>query len=168
MPPDDFAELVEATHPIIRAYIASIGIPRTDVDDLAQEVYIAYYLQPESRPPEVEVLRWLKGIAKNLARNHLRRSRRANRVGLGLVAEALAGRPDDDGPAEDLLPALRRCLDRLPDRARQLVRWYYADDESAESIGNRLGTTAANVRLTMLRVRQALRSCLQRAPGGRA
>ena len=60
----DFNEIVRETHPHIRAYIAGMGVPRHDVDDIAQDVYVELYRFFDRVPPNVTPKQWLKGIAR--------------------------------------------------------------------------------------------------------
>ena len=59
----EFDRILKVTHGEVRAYLASLGVPLDCVDDLAQEVYLAWFHAPEQRPAEVVPVRWLKGIA---------------------------------------------------------------------------------------------------------
>ena len=41
--PLDYDDIVRDTSSHIRAYIAGMGVPRHDVDDVAQDVYVELY-----------------------------------------------------------------------------------------------------------------------------
>jgi RNA polymerase sigma-70 factor (ECF subfamily) len=67
--------------------------------------------------------------------------------------------------------ALQECLERLPGRARELVRLRYFDELSAEEIARRTGANGASLRVMLQRVREQLRECIERrmqAEGGAA
>ena len=66
--------------PNIRAYIAGMGVPRHDVDDVAQDVYMELYRFFDRMPAEVQPRQWLKGIARNLCLNYFRRNSRRSRL----------------------------------------------------------------------------------------
>ena len=66
----DFESVLRDTQSVLRAYIAGMGVPLDVVDDLAQDVYLEYYRGRNRRPLDVEPIRWLKGIAKNLCLNY--------------------------------------------------------------------------------------------------
>jgi RNA polymerase sigma-70 factor (ECF subfamily) len=164
-PDRTFVALLEATQGRIRSYVAGMGVPLADVDDLAQEVFLAYYREPQRRPPEVEPIAWLHGIARNRCNDYFRTrgrsSRRWEEIGRALERETA---PPEAGPADELMTAaLGRCLDRLPARHQEMLRWYYEEDASAEEIGRRLQRSAGAVRVAMLRLREALRDCIARA-----
>ena len=78
----DFDAVLAETHARIRAYIAGMGIARHEVDDVAQEVYLEFYKSLEKMPEDLAPERWLKGIARNLCLNHIRRCARRGRLHL--------------------------------------------------------------------------------------
>src|SRR5579859_6100417 len=84
-----FEAILRETQSVIRAYIAGMGVPLDSIDDLAQEVYLEFYKGAERRPEDVEPIRWLKGIAKNLCLNYFRKSKRKAEQHLEAVAVLL-------------------------------------------------------------------------------
>lgn len=158
---DDFESVLRETQSVIRAYIAGMGIPLDTVDDLAQEVYLEFYKTRGRRPRDVEPVRWLKGIARNLCMNHFRRSKRKAEQHLEAVAVLLERLPCplEDGQERD---ALDGCLDKLPGRSREMIGLRYQEGMESAAIGRRLGLSPEAVRITLLRIRTALRECLGR------
>jgi len=157
----DFERILKETQSVIRAYIAGMGVPLDTVDDLAQEVYLEFYKGRDRRPADVEPVRWLKGIAKNLSLNHFRKSRRDAEQRLEAVAVLLEQLP---GPLESIEDPeqLDGCLDKLPGRSRQMIALRYVDGLESSAIGEQLGLSAEAVRITLLRIRGVLRECLER------
>ena len=124
-----FTAVLRETHPHVRAYVAGLGIPLADVDDIAQEAYIAYYRKIASLPEDLLPIRWLKRTARNRAMDYFRRAARA-----AARRQALAELMDPDenqAPApvadERSLRALRECLERLTARNRMLVSLRYEE-----------------------------------------
>ena len=62
---DVFSFVLNESQSLIRAYIAGIGVPFDQADDIAQDVFIHYYKEFDKKPAEVDHIPWLKGIAKN-------------------------------------------------------------------------------------------------------
>lgn len=158
----EFDRVLKATHGEVRAYLASLGVPLDCADDLAQEVYLAWFRAPEQRPAEVEPVRWLKGIARRMALNFFRASKRREHHGLAIVAELLATESltlklaaDDSAEA-----ALTHCLDDVSEKNRAVLQLRYEERLDSSVIGQRLGMTAEAVRILLLRVRAALRDCI--------
>jgi RNA polymerase sigma-70 factor, ECF subfamily len=158
----EFERVLEASHGDVRSYLAALGVPSGSVDDLAQEVYLAWYRAPEQRPPEVETVRWLKGIARRMALNFFRASKRVNERHAAVVAELLATEAPDLPMSADVSAeaALERCLTDLPKNQRQVIRMSYEENLASHVVAERLGTSASAVRILLMRVRQALRECI--------
>ena len=64
--------------------------------------------------------------------------------------------------ASEQATALEICLERLPARLRQMVRWRYFEERSSEEIAGALGTKSAAVRVALQRIREQLRACIER------
>ena len=82
--------------------------------------------------------------------------------------------PDDtssqaeEGPAEDELDLLRRCLDELSARERHAVELRYFEEATAEEIASALGVSEVNARQVVFRGLGRLRDCAKREwPSGR-
>ena len=157
----DFETVLRETQSVLRAYIAGMGVPLDTVDDLAQEVYLEYYKGLERRPGDVEPIRWLKGIAKNLCLNYFRKSKRKTEQHLEAVAVLLERL---DCPLEEIREpdALDGCLEKLPERSREMIALRYEEGLESAAIGKQVGLSPEAVRITLLRIRNALRDCLGR------
>jgi RNA polymerase sigma-70 factor (ECF subfamily) len=161
-----FLEVLVSTQGRIRSYVAGMGVPLSEVDDIAQEVYLIYYRDQARRPADVPPLAWLRGIARNRCQLYLRSTGRSGRKleALGNELARHSTPPEADGPSDDrVLVTLARCLEKLPERYRTMLTWYYTEQLSAEEIGKRLARSAGAVRVAMLRVREALRACVDEA-----
>jgi RNA polymerase sigma-70 factor, ECF subfamily len=162
---DEFGTVLRETQSVVRAYIAGLGIPLDLVDDLAQEVYLEYHRGSARRPAEVEPVRWLKGIAKNLCMNHFRKSKRVAARHQEAMAELLER--VEVNPAPPPLPgALDACLEELPGRSRELIGLRYREGMESAAIGKAVGLSAEAARIALLRIRSALRECLDRRLAG--
>lgn len=161
-----FAEILETTQAHIRAYIAGMGIPPVDVDDLAQEVYLEVYRNLEGIPKDVEPIRWLKGIARNLCMNHFRReTRRKMKTQWETLIEHLDRTPASFDEAEDFqdaLKALSGCMGQLSDKNREMIHMRYRDGKTSETIASYFKMTAEAVRITLFRLRGKLKECVAR------
>lgn len=157
----DFEAVLRETQSVIRAYIAGMGVSLDTVDDLAQEVYLEYYKGLERRPEDVEPIRWLKGIAKNLCLNYFRKSKRKaeqHQEAIAVLLERVAC-PLENVSRPEMLDG---CLDKLPDRSREMILLKYEEGLESPAIGKKVGLSPEAVRITMLRIRAVLRECLGR------
>ena len=149
--------LIEQTAGQIRSDIAGFGLSRDDIDDVAQEVYLAWHRDGSRKPAEVETIRWLKGIARHRAIDRLRRERAGpQRVAL---AELISATPAPDPINSD---ELRDCLERLPAPDRALLDRHYVDGLDSIQLGAESGRSGSSVRRDLARLRDALHRCIQR------
>ena len=59
--------------------------------------------------------------------------------------------------------ALRGCLQKLPEKSRELVQLYYYNDVGTPEIAGQLEMKADTVCRALSRVREKLRDCIQRS-----
>jgi RNA polymerase sigma-70 factor (ECF subfamily) len=106
---------------------------------------------------------WLKAIAKHCALKEIRRLRRTARLaGEVLQAELMKTREEAEPPFDDLAK-LRRCIEKLKDDAREMVRLRYFEGKDFEAIADTLGRSAGALRVAMLQVRRLLKVCMERS-----
>jgi RNA polymerase sigma-70 factor, ECF subfamily len=169
-----FKHLVAAHQGRVRAYIGgTIGRPEV-VDDLAQEVFLGAFRSLDSYKGDAPLGVWLLGIARHKTLMHLRHEvRRLARETRSLdlvLAELRVGMVESD---EALLPrrereiaALQACLDRLPAGNAELITDRYFRARSIADIAGATGKREGTVRMTLLRLRQLLRACVERRLAG--
>jgi RNA polymerase sigma-70 factor (ECF subfamily) len=159
--PTAFEGIVGAHHRPVRAYIASRLDDPHDVDDLAQEVFLAAYRSLPRFDIRKEMGPWLHGIAVNCLRNHFRAARKQKLVD-GALAD-LSREAEDPATGEDLanqLDALRECLAGLDRRTQDLVRRRYFQGHAVSRICSSTGKKHSAVTMALHRIRIALRACV--------
>jgi RNA polymerase sigma-70 factor, ECF subfamily len=160
--PLDYDDIVRDTNSHIRAYIAGMGVPRHDVDDVAQDVYVELY-RFFDRMPEVPPKQWLKGIARNLCLNYFRRTSRRNRlqrealVEIFLRAEQEGDAAFSEGPVRH---ALDGCYEKLPPQSRKMLALKYEQELPSATIAEKLKSTAEAIRVALFRIRASLKDCI--------
>ena len=158
-----FDQILHETQLQVRAFIRGMGVAASDVDDIAQDVYLQFYNDPDKKPDDVEPVRWLKGIARNLCLAHFRSQKSEKAHSRAALAEflsdaeseweAVQGRPN-------IIDILKGCLQKISPKQREIVKFRYDDELDAEQISSAAGMTAAAVRKALHRVRVALKDCV--------
>jgi RNA polymerase sigma-70 factor, ECF subfamily len=163
--PLEYEAIVRETNSHIRAYIAGMGVPRHDVDDIAQDVYVELYRFFERVPADVPIKQWLKGIARNLCLNYFRRTGRRSRLQrealmeLMVRAESECSVASSEGPVRR---ALDTCFDKLPSESRKMLALKYEQELPSQTIAERLNSTSEAIRVALFRIRAALKECISR------
>ena len=161
-----FNTILWRTQSHVRAFVAGMGAAPHEVDDLTQDVYLELYRNFGKMPAEVTPEQWVKGIARNVCLNHFRRSARRGRLHREALAEILAR---TESQTERLMSrgsvgiALEECVAKLPADLRQLIEMRYQQDLTSQLIAEKLHTTAEAIRMSLYRVRAALKGCVNKA-----
>ena len=159
-----FTSFVTQHQRTIRAYVRTLGVPWDAVDEVAHESFVQFYLGHARRPADVIEVRWLMSIARHCSLTWFRTRSRASRW--RELAELLEQAPiaDDAADLRDdaALAALRACVATLPEPSRQVLAWFYADDATADAIAERSGMTGVAIRQKLVRMREALASCIRK------
>jgi RNA polymerase sigma-70 factor (ECF subfamily) len=156
-----FEEIVAQHRGPVYGYLRARVLQPSDAEDLAQEVFLRFYLA-RARFDSSNMLRpWLLGIARNLIREHVRAVRKRKEVGWAELCLDLEGAAPEalDDEAVTRLPA---CLDALGPSAREAIELKYRQNWKLSKIGERLRRSEGAVKLLVFRARQALRNCLER------
>jgi RNA polymerase sigma-70 factor (ECF subfamily) len=165
---DAFTQLVRAHQSKVRCYLGRFLRSADVVDDLAQETFIAAYRSLGSYKEQSTLGLWLLGIARNLALKHLRdeqrrRSQEADSLEVALSKwseERVEGEESGVDRHEQVVAALRTCMEGLQKHSAGLIRDAYFKGKTAAEIAQDSGKTEGAVWVTMMRIRQALRDCI--------
>ena len=164
-----FADLVKEHQVSLRVFVRSLGVESGWVDDLAQDTFVVAYREMDSYDPDRNFGKWLRGIARNLVRNELRKQGRHRRILHESLSQHLLDLAENEKDREvdvTQLSALRDCVEQLPGKSRELVRSRYFEGWDATILADKFEMKAATVRQTLLRIRRQLYQCVnQRVKG---
>ena len=165
--PPDFARVYEANHAWVFGYLRARLLDSHDAEDLAQEVFLRAYGAMRRYDPHLGMRPWLRGIARNVLREHIRKSQRRRGetawAELCLEAEKIAGA---DGMYDDVLAELPTCLAHLGDSAAEALKSHYFGGQKIEDISRHLGRSLGAVKVLMVRARQTLKRCFTQRLNG--
>ena len=156
-----FAPLVDLHLPHLRAFIA-LKLPVSHlVDEFAHETFVFAFRNIAAFEVGTSFRAWLRAIAWNLVRAEIQRFSREqsnqSRYAAARLAEySAAENPHTSREAE----LLEECVRQLPPAMRRLLALKYESGHSSEEIAGTLQRSLAWVRVTLFRVRQQLRICI--------
>jgi RNA polymerase sigma-70 factor (ECF subfamily) len=163
---DAFRRVVRAYALPLRGYLANLIHHLNDVDDLAQEVFLAAYRGLATYRSGTDFGNWLRGIARHKAYRYLRRRTARGRAMDGF-REELARSLEADiersaaGCRSEAIESLLHCIERLPDKLKRVVRAGLDGDKPAD-LAEALATTVGAVYNLHYRANILLRDCVQR------
>jgi RNA polymerase sigma-70 factor (ECF subfamily) len=166
---DAFRDLVLATQRELAISIAAHSASRELVEEVMQETYVTafeklsqYRLVGTFRP-------WLRTIARNHLFAHWRERRRVAEVDqdaleMLIADDGLQGLDGDDERLERESARLAQCLEQLPARARTMLERRYCEEQPLALLAQQFKRSAATLSVTLFRLRQQLRRCVERSP----
>lgn len=98
--PPDFAEVYRAYFGFVWRCLRGLGVPERQLDDAAQDVFVAVHRRLDEFRGESSLRTWLYGILRNVAANQRRSERRRGGVS-ALDSEPVATGPRPDESAQD-------------------------------------------------------------------
>ena len=146
-----FGRLYDRFVPLVHGVLLA-RVPRGDVDDLVQDVFVLAMRRIEGLRDPGAVGPWLAAIARNCARDHYRRRR---------DTEALT--VDVAGPAPQHAEALAvlAAIRALPEAYRETLVLRLVEGMTGPEIAERTGLTHGSVRVNLHRGMRLLRDALQ-------
>jgi len=136
-----------------------------DAEDILQDVSMAAVGSIDKLQDESGFLPWVIEIARRRVLVHVRRSQRTTILSPELVpilAEA-ANRVAATNCISDRSEALLECLESLPPRSRQIIiQRYDGSIRGVDELAEKLGRTMQATYGVLKRIRQRLRSCVER------
>ncbi len=165
-----FQQLVERHQALVAGTVARMLGSNSDVEDIAQQVFIRVWRSAARYTPKAKFTTWLLKITRNLVFNELRRSKRHTHVPLPPEPGAVeASIKDEANPAPDksllqteLQRAIEQAIMKLPDSQRMALILRRYEDLSYEEIGEILDLSVPAVKSVLFRARMELRARLSK------
>ena len=163
---DAFAEVVRRYQGEVWKVVAGMlsGVQRSE--DLVQQVFIAAFFALDSFDTARDFGPWIRTLARNEVRQHLRsREREGRRLDL-YQQQLLTHLADAEVEAWQAAREARLadCLEKLAGPVAEAVRARYEGGQSFAEIGTRLQRSADAVRVMIGRARVLLRDCIESQP----
>jgi len=153
---------------LYRFVSSSTGFPPADVDDVVQETLVQAWRDRSRFEHDASALTWLRSIARNRARDLLRRRRvrrDADRVLRSLGRLETEDLSPDLLDSEELGARVRDALHGLPKEYAGLLVLRYLEDQTVKAIAAKLSETEDAVESRLRRAREAFRKRLCEGAG---
>lgn len=148
----------------IRAFIVTLMPGSPDVGDVLQETNLVLWRSRDRFEPGTNFLAWAFTVARLEVLHHRGRAKRNDRILLSdelldLITEEMPASEDHDA----YLITLENCSSRLPAPQRELIEARYQPGRSIEQLALQTGRKASALRVSLLRIRAALRLCVEQS-----
>jgi len=157
-----YGRIVSACQNTVTAIALAITHDVSASEDIAQDAFLSAWQHLKRLQNPSSFLPWLRQIARNLARDHLRANRNRPLDGEGAdIAIELAADPSPE-PAQQIIEDEREraaadLISALPEESREVLLLFYREGQSSQQVAQLLGLSDAAVRKRLSRARQTLR-----------
>ncbi len=165
------APLMERWELGVKSFLLHLGVPTSDVDDVAQEAFVRLYEKRASYRMGAAFKPWLLTLAGNLGRNRLRWRFRRREDSIQAMDDAQPGGFQYADPSAQPASALaektsiartvRSAVGALPNNLREAVVCVELEELSYNEAAQIMGCSAKAVETRLYRARQTLRTALQ-------
>lgn len=160
---EEFLGLFSRSQSRVQAYIRSLVPDATHADDVFQATSLVLWRSFATFDQGKDFLPWALGVARHQVLMFWRTKRRDRHVFseslLATLADDAMGREDR---ASDRQRALDACVEGLPPRQRDLIRMFYGENKSADTIAASWDRTVHAVYKALKVMRKSLLECVER------
>jgi RNA polymerase sigma-70 factor (ECF subfamily) len=137
---------------------------RADAEDVYQQTAMVLWRKFSEFTPGTNFVAWSIRVAQLEIKGFIKARRRRKVFFSDAILEGIATayQAESGGIRAGRLEALARCLEKLGDRDRRLLKQCYAVDRDYKKIAIAEGKTIAAIYQAMGRIRKALYHCIQR------
>jgi RNA polymerase sigma-70 factor, ECF subfamily len=162
----EFSRLVREFGLVVRSFIHARVQNSADAEDLAQETFIAAFRGLEKFDTSQSFEAWLIGIARHRVLGHFRSTDRRQKANQRFREECLVLIESELLEAEgkfgrDPLKRLMDCVEKLPERMRQVIRARLRGEDGSMA-AKLLHTTRGAIYMLQLRANDHLKQCMMK------
>ncbi len=168
-----FEKVVERHQALVAGTAARMLGSNSDVEDIAQQVFIRVWKSARRYVPRAKFTTWLLKITRNLVFNELRRAKRRAQIPLQSDPDAeeiqlkdeTNSAPDASLLEDELQQAIEEAIMQLPESQRMALVLRRYEQLSYEQIAGVLDLSVPAVKSVLFRARTELRSRLSKYLG---
>ena len=168
-----FEELIERHQALVAGTVARMLSSNSDVEDIAQQVFIRVWKSARRYVPRAKFTTWLLKITRNLVFNELRRTKRHAHVPLQSepgaedppVKDETNLAPDTSLLESELQRTIEEAILQLPETQRLALVLRRYEQMSYEQIAEVLDLSVPAVKSVLFRARSELRARLTKYLG---
>ncbi len=158
-----FAALMRSYHAYVYAIVIGIVKNSHDAEEVVQDTFLSAYRGLKQLEDNAKFKSWLAEIARNRARNWLRKQR-GDTVSIDEVSEHLLqmeDSPDERLTRQEQSELIRRIMETLPQKDRDIVRAFYLEGASYNELTSTHGLSDKAISFRLSRARRQLSKRLQ-------
>ena len=153
-----FADLMRAYHAYVCAIVVGIVKNSHDAEEVVQDTFLSAYRGLAQLEDSAKFKSWLAEIARNRARNWLRKQR-GETISLDEVGEHLLqteDSPDERLARQEQRDIIRRIMETLPQKDRDIARAFYLEGVSYDELTSTHGLSDKAISFRLSRAKRQL------------
>ena len=158
-----FVDLIRVYYPFVYAIVIRIVNNPHDAEEVVQDTFLNAYRGLAQYQEMAKFKNWLGEIARNRARSWLRKPR-IDTVPIDEVSEHTLGTqdlPDEQLIRREQRELIRRAMETLPQKDREIARAYYLDGASYDELISTHGLSYNAIAFRLFRAKRQLSKRLQ-------
>ena len=158
-----FVDLIRVYYPFVYAIVIRIVNDPHDAEEIVQDTFLNAYRGLAEYQEMAKFKNWLGEIARNRARSWLRKQR-INTVPIDEVNEHILGTqdlPDEQLVRHEQRELIRRAMETLSEKDREIAHAYYLDGASYDELINTHGLSYNAIASRLSRAKRQLTKRLQ-------
>ena len=158
-----FAALMRSYHAFVCTIVIGIVSNPHDAEEVVQDTFLSAYRGLAQLEDSAKFKSWLAEIARNRARNWLRKQR-GDTVSIDEVGEHLLqteDSPDERLTRQEQRELIRRIMETLPQKDREIARAFYLEGASYNELSSTHGLSDKAISFRLSRARRQLSKRLQ-------
>ena len=159
-----FVQLFARNERHIRAFVRSMGLDWTSVDDVVQTVSLVMWRKWDQFDPDTDFMKWARVIARFEVlkfRRTMARDRHVFRDDLMDLLAYASEKREAQVSSDRYVECLHACIDNLPEKSRELIRAAYEGDKSIREVAADVGKSATALYKALDRIRKQLQGCIE-------
>ena len=158
-----FADLMRSYHAFVHAIVVGVVDNSHDAEEVMQDAFLNAYQGLKQLQDATKFKSWLAEITRNCARQWLRKQR-GETISLDDVNEGMLQTedpPDERLARQEQRELIRRTMETLPQKDRDIARAFYLEDASYDELTSRHGLSYNAIALRLFRIKRKLSKRLQ-------
>ena len=159
----EFTERLQESRSRLYSYLFALARNASDADDLFQATATVLWEKFDIFQPGTDFTAWAIRAGELVYRNFARTNRRSRLMFSTATCDALAETASSTAAdSASRMAALEKCLEKLPENDRLLVKQCYAGEQKIKDVAEDRGCNAGLVYSAIARIRRALVECVER------
>jgi RNA polymerase sigma-70 factor (ECF subfamily) len=157
-----YADLVRLYQARLRSTLSFYCRSAQDVEEHLQNAFVDAYTRLDRFDLSQPWFPWLKTLALNALRMEFRRNSARKLAPNDALKNLQQSAINSEADPDRMGAALRNCLSKLPKEQAELLVAKYQEGRPLSELSKRLGTNVGALKVRLLRLRVALKDCIDR------